>query len=241
MKFLETFLRSNFEDQNLLCELYLHEMAYPLDRHSNLVPFSGDVQLRAFVSFVSNHVQWEMSFQTFSHNESHSNLWIRSEPQNPRLLLARHQSLLSCPIQTQHIMELQEGVIYTCTSQISIHQQTNLERSKHRWQVASPILRNRDPYCYRNFEQALSRIEGYVGCIRECRLNWLGLKFKFPLIWWPTKPYREDFSLNKVEKQKCWRYWVVHKGFIENEGAPEFPYNFSSLHEQSIVQDLDSN
>ena len=41
--FLETFLRSNFEDQNLLCELYLHEMAFPLDRHSNPVPFSGDV------------------------------------------------------------------------------------------------------------------------------------------------------------------------------------------------------
>ena len=42
-KFLETFLRSNFEDQNLLCELYLHEMACPMDRHSNSVPFSGDV------------------------------------------------------------------------------------------------------------------------------------------------------------------------------------------------------
>jgi len=42
-KFLETFLRSNFEDQNLLCELYLHEMACPLDRHSNPVPFLGDV------------------------------------------------------------------------------------------------------------------------------------------------------------------------------------------------------
>ena len=28
-KILETFLRSNFEDQNLLCELYLHEMDFP--------------------------------------------------------------------------------------------------------------------------------------------------------------------------------------------------------------------
>ena len=54
-KFLEMFLRSNFEDQNLLCELYLHEMACPLDRHSNPVPFSGDVQLRDFASFVRNH------------------------------------------------------------------------------------------------------------------------------------------------------------------------------------------
>ena len=75
-KFLETFLRSNFEDQNLLCELYLHEMACPLDRHSNPVPFSGDVQLRSFASFMSNHVQWERYFQTFSHNEAHSNLWV---------------------------------------------------------------------------------------------------------------------------------------------------------------------
>ena len=75
-KFLETFLRSNFEDQNLLCELYLHEMAFPMDHHSNPVPFLGDVQLRAFASFVSNHAQWERSFQTFSHNEAHSNLWV---------------------------------------------------------------------------------------------------------------------------------------------------------------------
>ena len=52
-KFLETFMGSNFEDQNLLCELYLHEMACPLDRHSNPVPFLGDVQLSDFDSFVS--------------------------------------------------------------------------------------------------------------------------------------------------------------------------------------------
>ena len=75
-KFLETFLGSDFEDRNLLCEIYLHEMACNLDRHSNLVPFSGDVQLRDFASFASNLVQWERYLQTFSHNEAHSNLWI---------------------------------------------------------------------------------------------------------------------------------------------------------------------
>ena len=42
-KFLETFFRSNFEDQNLLCELYLHEMDFPLYRHSNPLSFLGDV------------------------------------------------------------------------------------------------------------------------------------------------------------------------------------------------------
>ena len=43
-KFLETFLASDFIEQNLLCELYLHDLAYPLDRHSNPTPFFGDVQ-----------------------------------------------------------------------------------------------------------------------------------------------------------------------------------------------------
>ena len=79
-KFLETFMESDFEEHNLLCELYLHELACPLDCHSNPIPFSSDVQVMDFASFVTNHVQWERSFQTFSHNEAHSNLWIRSEP-----------------------------------------------------------------------------------------------------------------------------------------------------------------
>ena len=118
-KFLETFLESDFEERNLLCELYLHELACPLDRHSNPIPFLGDVQLRDFSSFVSNHVQWERSFQTFSHNDSHSNLWIQSEPQKPCLLLAHQQNVLACPIQTQQMMELQEKVISTCVTQIS--------------------------------------------------------------------------------------------------------------------------
>ena len=130
-------------------------------------------------------------------------------------------------------MEIQEKVISTCVSQISKHQQLALEGSQHRWQDTSSTLRNRDPYCYRNFKHALSRVEGYVGRMNECGVNWLGLKFKFPLIWWPAKPYRMDFSLTKAEKQQCWRYWIAHRGFIEKEGMSKFLYNFSSLHEQS--------
>ena len=86
--FLETFMESNFIEKNLVCELYLHEMACPLDHHSNPAPYLGDVQLRAFSTFVSNHVQWGRYFQNFSHNVANTNLWIQSEPQSPRLLLS---------------------------------------------------------------------------------------------------------------------------------------------------------
>ena len=61
-QFMETFIKSSFTEQNLLCELYLHELAFPIVRHSNPAPYLGDVQLRAFASFFSNHVQWGDSF-----------------------------------------------------------------------------------------------------------------------------------------------------------------------------------
>ena len=62
-------------------------MAYPLDLHFNPAPYLGDVQLRAFASFINNNAQWERAFQTTSQNEANSNLWIQSEPQYPQLLL----------------------------------------------------------------------------------------------------------------------------------------------------------
>ena len=96
-----------------------------------------------------------------------------------------------------------------------MQQQSALEGSKYRWQAAPLSLQNRDPYCFRNFKHALSRVEGYVGCIRKCGANWLGLKFKFSLIWWPAKPYREDLFLTKAEEEQCWRYWVACNVFLE--------------------------
>ena len=90
VQFLETFVETSFTKHNLLCELYLHEMPCPMDLRSNLVPYLGDVQLRAFFSFVNNHVQWENYFDTISKNEVNSNIWIRSEPKTPRFLLTLH-------------------------------------------------------------------------------------------------------------------------------------------------------
>ena len=41
-QFMDTFMESNFTEKYLLCEIYLHEMACPLDRHSNPTPYLGD-------------------------------------------------------------------------------------------------------------------------------------------------------------------------------------------------------
>ena len=40
---LETFMERSFIEKKLLCELYLHEMACPMDLHSNPAPYLGYV------------------------------------------------------------------------------------------------------------------------------------------------------------------------------------------------------
>ena len=46
--------------------------SYPMFLFEQFIWF----KLRAFSSFVRNHVQWERYLQNFSHNEAHYNLWI---------------------------------------------------------------------------------------------------------------------------------------------------------------------
>ena len=80
-KLLETFIKSDFLDQNLLCDFFLHERACPIDIHSNPVPYLGDIQLRSFTSFVTNHIHWWSSIHTIQKNEDTSTLWVQSDPQ----------------------------------------------------------------------------------------------------------------------------------------------------------------
>ena len=108
-------------------------------------------------------------------------------------------------MKTQQLMELQKKAISTCVNQISKQQHLALEGSKHGWQTSPSILKKRDPYCFINFKQALPRVEGYVNCMKKCGPHWLGLKYKFPLIGWPAKPYRDDYTLTKAEERQCWR------------------------------------
>ena len=79
-QFLDTFNQSEFSEQNLLCELYLHDRACMMDTHANPIPRIGDIQLRSFSYFVNNHVHWLSSSHTIRRNEDSSTVWIRGEP-----------------------------------------------------------------------------------------------------------------------------------------------------------------
>ena len=215
-QFLERFIHSDFGQKFFLFELYLHNMECYANFKSNLVPYLGDVQLRDFTSFVSNHVQWRDSFQTINRNEGNSTLYIRDEPRFPRDLMIKHERSLKSPMKTQHLKDLQRTVITTCIHMISKQQQYSLEGSEHRWKDSSPYLRERDPYCFGNFKHALLGVPSYVGCMEACGPLWLGMRFKFPLIWLPVRPYisnytltgREHLNVPSISLISTYRVWI---------------------------------
>lgn len=75
-QFIETFTEAPNNDQNLLCELYLHNEAMPEDRKMNILPLAGDIQIRDFISFLANQLTWKNAFMLATHNEQNCLLWI---------------------------------------------------------------------------------------------------------------------------------------------------------------------
>jgi hypothetical protein len=67
--FIQTFEAASTRDQHLLCEAYFHNEAIPENRLLNINPLVGDVQLRAFTSFLRNQILWQGNFSAAKNNE----------------------------------------------------------------------------------------------------------------------------------------------------------------------------
>jgi len=238
--FMDTFSHSEIEEQHLLCELYLHEFACPMDRRYNITPLVGDIQIRSFTSFVNNHVTWRNAFQTVRKNEVNASLWIRGEPLDANTIIKKHQDLLSQPEQANLIIELQRMMLESCRCTILKQQSLALDGSKSRWEVSTNALRSRDPYHYGNFTYALSRIEGYINCVQSRGARWLGLKFHFPLIWMPLEKYQPKFRITKKMEKQCWERIAETNGFRKATEKTEGSYSFNNLHWSGQLPNSDS-
>ena len=88
-----------------------------------------------------------------------------------------------------------------------------LEGSKSRWEVYFECLRQRDPYGYDDFNYSIAQVPGYVGCIHDCGPKWLGLRFHFPLIWFPMEKYQYLYKLTKKVEKQWWEELVSCEGY----------------------------
>jgi hypothetical protein len=75
--FIQTFEAASTRDQHFLCEAYFHNEAILENRTLNINPLVGDVQLRAFTSFLLNQITWQGDFSAAKNNEDNRSLWIR--------------------------------------------------------------------------------------------------------------------------------------------------------------------
>ena len=114
-----------------------------------------------------------------------------------------------------------------------------LQGCRSRWDTSSRLMKKRDPYFFENFTQYLTQVLGYAKCIWSYGINWLGMHFKFPILWFPDKKLKKRYMLtNKVERQ-FWEEFIACNGYKDREDKLESSFNITHLHRQ--IFDLDSD
>ena len=81
--FLDVFCFSDFDEQSLLCELFLQNIIckhVSMQMVVTVFSYMGDLQLHAFVSFMKNQIEWHLAIKSMDANEEKMALWVQAEP-----------------------------------------------------------------------------------------------------------------------------------------------------------------
>jgi hypothetical protein len=112
-----------------------------------------------------------------------------------------------------------------------------LDGSRLRWETSDEMLRRRDPYGYPNFGHTLQRVNKYMECMTKCGSRWLDLRYRFPLIWLPTRQYQQQYQV-QYEKD-YWMDVLMSNGYRGIKEDTVGAYNLTTLHIQEEVEDSD--
>jgi len=239
--FVETFNEAPESDQHLLCELYLHNEAMPENREVNIIPITGDIQIRAFVSFLSNQLTWQSAFTASSHNEDNKLLWIRPEPLKPTLFIAQYYEFLQKPGMHRYMQQLQASILSKCQQHIRVKGNAAMNANVMFWQQSCKERQDYHPFNPHNLQAALSRVSNYIRCIQHCGVNWIGYRFHFPSLWLPSEQYQCNFQLTNRDETLAWQHLQNNKGFRAPTDDTFSSYCLSNLHAQSQYSDSDSD
>jgi hypothetical protein len=238
--FIKTFVAASTRDQHLLCEAYFHNEAIPENRSLNINPLVGDVQLRAFTSFLLNQITWQGDFSAAKNNEDNRGLWIRPEPQRAATFISQYYAFLKKTGMTEHVQQLQSEVIQDCERIISAIQIPALQANNLFWQQSTERRQQYNPFGPANLEAAISRVPSYIQCMRHCAENWIGYRFHFPILWLPIEKYQISYKLPKKAETTAWQRMQEVQGFRTLTDSTSHSYSLSSLHDQSRYPDSDS-
>jgi hypothetical protein len=239
--FIQTFEAASTKDQHFLCEAYLHNEAILENRTLNMNPLVGDVQLRAFTSFLLNQITWQNEFTTVSNNEDKRSIWIRPEPQRAGIFIAQYRTFLRKKGMTELVQQLQSAVIQDCERIITAIQIPALQANNLCWQHSTEKEHQCNPFGPDNLEAAISRVPSSIQCMRQCAENWIGYHFHFPLLWLPIEKYQISYKLTKKAEKAAWQRIQELQGFRARTDNTAFGYSLSCLHDISRYPDSDSD
>jgi hypothetical protein len=238
--FIQTFEAASTRDQHFLCEAYFHNEAILENRTLNINPLVGDVQLRAFTSFLLNQITWQGDFSAAKNNEDNRSLWIRPEPQRAAIFIAQYHAFLKKKGMTAHVQQLQSEVIQDCERIISAIQIPALQANNLFWQHSTEKRQQCNPFGPANLETTISRVPSYIQCMRHCAENWIGYHFHFPLLWLPIEKYQISYKLPKKAEKAAWQRMQELQGFRTRTDNTAYSYSLSGLHDMSRYPDSDS-
>ena len=110
-----------------MCELYMHGYYLKHDKSFNLVPFMGDIILRAFTSYTINQIKWRKVWDTFEENQAGKPLMLRKEHVQSTNFYNKHYTFLQIEGQKEHMTETQKWCNNLCVGQIMTFRQEALD------------------------------------------------------------------------------------------------------------------
>lgn len=109
-----------------------------------------------------------------------------------------------------------------------------------RWKASTKELQKYNPFNLANFSSALSRLNSYITCMRQCRHPWMGLKFHFLNLWMPHSAYKKGSKVSKLAEARFWMEMIMCRGFTLADAEPHDNYCLSNLHWRNHFPDSDS-
>lgn len=101
--------------------------------------------------------------------------------------------------------------------------------------LSSSAIRGREPFGAPNFSRALERMPHYVACIHTYGVRWMGLRFRFPLLWLLAEHYTPSYNV----ELDWWKDVVLTKGYKPPGIEIAVEYVLTQLHANHIQSNSD--
>lgn len=69
-----------------------------------------------------------------------------------------------------------------------------LSTARQRWEASSNNIRNREPFGFRNFKAASTRLHKYSNMVLSMGPEWIRCGYRSPIIWYPPDGYHSDYN-----------------------------------------------